>query len=165
MMGTVEQSIVNETNSGGDYNLIKNLSKICKNSMSLVANLKEASEAGNVTTEQITELEKRLEKLKADMSNITVTLFSRSQVPAIHKNGPGNWQQAKNMVGPSGRKKSLVDSHLQTAHVKLEVTKAQLKSVEEQADKTMERQLDVNRRLQVPIQLTFYEHLLHRKVL
>jgi hypothetical protein len=148
MMGTVERSILKEKNSGGDEKLIKNLSKICKDSKYLVANFKEASEKGAATAKQIARLDERWEKLKGEISKITITLASRSKVPAIHKQGPGMWQKAKNLVGMGGNKKSLVDSHLQTAHVKLEVTKEQLKSVEEQVDNATKRQLEVNHRLQ-----------------
>ncbi len=148
MMGTVERSILKEKNSGGDEKLIKNLSKICKDSKSLVANFKEASEKGAATAKQIARLGDRLEKLKREISNINITLASRSKVPAIHKKGPGMWQKAKNLFGMGGKKKSLVDNHLQTAHVKLEVTKEQLKSVEEQVDNATKRQMEVNHRLQ-----------------
>jgi hypothetical protein len=152
VLKSIQGNISAERTKGGDTKLIDNLTKICASAKELVASFSDASKKQNVTPEQVAVLDDKLKKLKDEAFKINVMLTARSNVPAIHKKGPGMLQKAKNMVGMGG-KKSLVDSHLQTAHIKLEVTKEQLKSVEEQADKSMEKQLDINRRLQENLML------------
>ena len=145
-MTSLLESINGETKNGGDKKLISNLTKIVKKVNSLAADIKKESVLNKNNHEKVGALHAYLDKIKEELLKINVILTARSNVSQLHKKGPGMMQKAKNMVG-LGDKKSLVDSHLQTAHVKLEVTKEQLRSVEEQSEKAMERQLDINRRL------------------
>jgi hypothetical protein len=136
-----------ERYKGGNDDLITKLTKICDSAKKLVTSFLDASKEPNYTEKQVKTLKIKLEEILKKIREINIQLMARSRVPAIHKKGPGLVQNATSTMGVAG-KKSLVEICLHEAHSKIEVTKDQLKSAEIRADKAMEKQLDVNRRLQ-----------------
>jgi hypothetical protein len=146
-LNNIKAKILAEKSRGGDAILINNLTKVCESSRKLVKSFLDTSKKQNYTEEKVKGLKSSLKKVLETISKINIKLTASSGVPSIHKQGPGALQQAKTFLG-FGEKKSSVKSSLQAAHTKLEVTKEQLKSVEEQADNAMAKQLDVTQRLQ-----------------
>jgi len=144
LLDITKRNINAERENGGDQKLCKNLMAIVHRAIPLAKDFLAASQKGKV--ENIPKLEKRLESISNEISKINIQLTAREKVPISHKRGPGMLEQAKSMFG--GGKKSLVENGLQQAHLKLEVTRAQLKSTQEEADRALERQLEVNKRLQ-----------------
>jgi hypothetical protein len=138
---SIQRNVKAEKSKGGDATLVANLIRIIEKAKELCTQFLESSEKGD--NGQSKELAEKQVKLNEKIKELTVLLDARNKTPAIHKQGPGMLAKMKNMVG--GGKKSLVDSHLQSAHIKLEVTREQMKSAEEQADQALERQLDINR--------------------
>ena len=145
LLNITKDNIKKEETKGGDKKLTKSLMKIVHLALPMTKQFLEASNKKDV--EQIPSLEEKLDSLCDQISEINIKLSARARVPANHKRGPGMLKQAASMFGGRG-KKSLVDHGLEQAHMKLEVTRAQLQSTQDQADKAMEKQLEVNRRLQ-----------------
>jgi hypothetical protein len=143
----IGKKILDEQNKGGNADLVKGLTKVCESSGTIVKSIWATSQKENYTPEKVNILKSKLETVLDKISKINIQLTANSNVPAIHKKGPGALQKAKGAVGSAG-KKSIIESNLKAAHMKLEVTKEQLKSVNQQADEAMKKQLEVNRRLQ-----------------
>jgi hypothetical protein len=143
----IKTKILADQSKVGNADLIKKLTKICETSLKLVTAFSDVSKNQNYTEKQVTNLELRLKNVSEKLSEINIQLTANSGTPPIHKRGPGALQKAKAAVG-LGENKSSEGSILQSAHIKLEVTKEQLKSLKDEANIATEKQLGVNRRLQ-----------------
>jgi hypothetical protein len=89
MLQNIQRAIEAESNKGGDAKLVRNLMKICSGAGTLLASFTDASKGQALSQPQIEELVAKMKNLKEEVLKINIQLGAKTNVPPIHKQGPG----------------------------------------------------------------------------
>ena len=144
LLNSTRSAIEAEEARGGDPSLVQNLTGLTEKLCDLANDFLRASEEEN--GDAVPSLKERKNIFMKENTKMITQLIAHANVPSIHKRGPGMMKQAAAMN--ESEQTSILGTRLKQAHTNLEVTKAQLQSTQEQADEALEKQLEVNRRLQ-----------------